>query len=103
LTIANQAGTQAIQSANVTAPAGFTVNSSLPFPAGSSVSGALLALRNLNILPGTTQTFTINVKVPCQPPANTAWTITAKQSNDFNGPPGNNFTLVPPSSLTTPV
>jgi len=103
LTIANQASTQSIQSANVTAPAGFTVNSSVPFPSGSSTSGAVLALRNLNIPAGTTQTFTINVKVPCQPPADTTWAITAKQSNNFNGPPGNDFTLVSPSRLMTNV
>jgi hypothetical protein len=103
LTIANKAGTQSLGSVNVTAPAGFTVNSVLPSPPGSGVSGGVITLRNLNIPAGGTQTLTINVKVPCQPPANPGWTITAKQSNDFNGPPGNNFTLVAPSSLTTPV
>jgi hypothetical protein len=104
LTIVNKAGTQSLGSMNVTPPAGFTVNFVLPFPGGSSISNGVIKLRNLAIAAGGTQTFTINVKVPCQAPVDPAWTILAKQSNDFNGPPGNAFTLaVPNSSLTTPV
>jgi len=104
LTIVNQAGTQSLGSMNVTAPAGFTVNNSVtPFPSGSSISGGLIKLRNLNITAGSTQDFNISVNVPCQSPGSSAWMITAKQSNDFNGPPGNAFTLVAPSVLTTPV
>jgi hypothetical protein len=105
LTLVNKAGTQSLGSANVTAPAGFKVNSVLPSPTGSSISGdTLIKLRNLNLAAGGTTTFTINVTVPCQPPSSSVWTIAAKQSNDFNGPPGNAFTLDPlNSSLTTPV
>jgi hypothetical protein len=103
LTIANQANTQSLGSMNVTAPAGFTVTGVATLPSGSSFSGGLITLRNLNLASGSSRTFTITVSVPCQPPASSAWAITAKQSNDFNGPPGNNFTLVQPSSLTTPV
>jgi hypothetical protein len=101
LTVVNKAGTQSLGSANVTAPAGFVVNTVLP-SSGTSISGTLIKLRNLNIAAGDDRTFTINVTVPCQPPSSSAWTIVAKQSNDFNGPPGNNFTLDSPnSSLTT--
>jgi hypothetical protein len=104
LTIANLASTQSLGSANVTAPAGFTVNGVSPLPSGSSiVSPGLIKLRNLAIAPGNARTFTINISVPCQS-SDPAWTITAKQSNDFNGQPGNNFTLVgSSSSLSTPV
>jgi hypothetical protein len=93
LTIANQASNQSLGSANLTAPAGFTVSDVSGAPSGSSASGVLVKLRNLNIGPGGSSTFTITVTVPCQPPSISTWTIAAKQSNDFNGPPGNAFTL----------
>jgi hypothetical protein len=70
---------------------------------GSSWTGRVAQLRNLNIAPGTSKTVGITVSVPCQPPDDPTWTITAKQSNNYNGPPGNNLTLVQPSSLTTTV
>jgi hypothetical protein len=103
LTIANQANPQSLGSANVTAPAGFTVTGVSPLPTGSSFSGTLIKLRNLNIAPLTSATFTITVSTPCQPPADPAWAVSAKQSNSYNGPPGNDLTLVPPSSLTATV
>ena len=103
LTVVNQAGTQSLGSANVTPPAGFTVTGLGSAPSGSTFAGGLVQLRNLNIAAGSPRTVTITVKAPCQSPASTVWSITAKQSNDFNGPPGNNFTLVGPSSLSTPV
>jgi hypothetical protein len=103
LTIDNQASPQLLGSANATAPEGFEVTGVYPQPTGTTWAGRVLQLRNLNIASGAPQTFTISVRVPCQQPANPAWAITAKQSNSFNGPPGNDFTLVPPSSLTTNV
>jgi hypothetical protein len=104
LTIVNKAGTQSIGSANLTAPTGFNVSSvSPPLPSGSAVAGNLIKLRNLNISAGGFRTYTIGVSVPCQPPASSDWKIVTKQSNDFNGPPGNNFSLVAPSNLSTPV
>jgi hypothetical protein len=103
LTIANNAGTQSLGSVNVTPPAGFGIGTVSPFPTGSSVQSGVIKLRNLNIAAGTVRTFTIAISVPCQS-TNPAWTILAKQSNDFNGPPGNAFTLdVPNSSLSTAV
>src|SRR5262249_4763340 len=44
----------------------------------------------------------ITVNVPCAAGAY-AWKLKVKQSNDFNGPPGNDFTAVAPQQLTTTV
>ena len=105
LTLKDVGTQQQLGSANVTAPLGFTVTGVSGAPTGSSFAGRSIQLRNLNIAPAGSKTFGITVSVPCQPPADPTWTITAKQSNNYNGPPGNDLTLVPPpqSSLTTTV
>jgi hypothetical protein len=78
----NDVGTQQqLGSANVTAPLGFTVTGVSGAP-GSSWAGRVAQLRNLNIAPGASKTVTISVSVPCQPPADPSWAITAKQSNN---------------------
>jgi hypothetical protein len=54
-----------------------------------------VALRSLAIAPGTSATVTMSVQTPkCDPPGtNYAWSVEAKQANDYNGTPGNDFTL----------
>jgi hypothetical protein len=102
--ITNQNPQQTLGSANLTVPAGFTLDAaSIPAGAGTAtVSGSTVQLRNLSLANGATVPVTVVADVPCS--AGTAsWQILAKQSNDFNGPPGNNFTAPPASSLVTTV
>jgi hypothetical protein len=101
-TITNEASPQQLGSANVTAPTGFTVTgaSILSKPAGTSPTatqvGNVVQLRNL-ALPAGPQgvvTVTITATAPCTAPVGgSPWAVTAKQSNDYNGPPGNDFVL----------
>jgi hypothetical protein len=103
LRIANLSSNQSLGSANVIAA---TLGSSGPFftivstnlpstqaTVDSSVTPNLLKLRNLNIPPSPGYLdITINVTTPCTT-GPYKWGILAKQSNDFNGPPGNAFTF----------
>ena len=106
--LANKAAHQTLGSANVAVPlpwgaaivaARLTTG---PLPAGSTFDGRTVFLRNLAIAPGAAKTLELDVVVPCAGGTFT-WSVRAKQSNDFHGPPGNDFTLVQPSSLTTAV
>lgn len=98
LVLENRASPQSIGSANVTAQPGFSIT-------GAEIDGAgglngtefpttLLKLRNLNITSGTSRTITIDVTTPCSTDASDEWGIRAKQSNDFSGTPGNDFSFV---------
>jgi hypothetical protein len=95
---------QQLGSANLTPPAGFgLVSASVPGPATATVRGGSVELRNLSLQPGAPPlTVSVTATVPCDP-ASATWSVVAKQANNFNGPPGNNLTLAPGSSLTTPV
>lgn len=98
LVLENRASPQSIGSANVTAQPGFSITGAEIDGAGD-VNGTvfpttLLKLRSLNIAPGTSRTITIDVTTPCSTDAADKWGIRAKQSNDFSGPPGNDFSLV---------
>jgi hypothetical protein len=103
VTITNQADPQHLGSANLTAPAGFTITGAtlggpgtiLP-PAGPSV----LRLRNLDLAPGASIGIAVTATAPCDGGTFT-WGLQAKQANDFQGPPGNDFTTA--SVLTTTV
>jgi hypothetical protein len=101
--LTNRTATQQIGSANVTAPAAFTLVGppALNRPGTVTASGNLLTLRDLALPPGASVTVTVGVRMPCVA-AVYSWAVQAKQSNDFNGPPGN--TLGPLlGSLTTTV
>jgi hypothetical protein len=79
-------------SASIAAPAGFSITSVTP-PAGASWNSTTNVLTNLAIAPGSTKDVIIQATTPslCADPGNLSWVIYAKQSNDFNGQPGNNF------------
>jgi len=114
--IVNNADPQALGSVNVivppplalvadsvSGPLVFTNALSPGVPTGSAkvVSGAI-QLRNLSVPPGGWVQLTLGVDVPCSgSPATWAdgTNIRVKQSNDFNGPPGNDF--VPSPAATT--
>src|SRR4051812_10792361 len=92
---------QALGSANVTPPAGFTLVSVAPTSAGTVVNG-VAELRNLAVQPGSSLTVNVTADVGCSAPAKATWGVAAKQSNDFNGT-GNDLTLVgdtPSTSVT---
>jgi len=104
--ITNEASPQQLGSANITAPTGFTITGvvvvSAPSGATATRVGNVVQLRNLTLPPGSAAIFTISATAPSTP-TSAAWTVTAKQSNDFNGPPGNDFTLDRASNLAITV
>jgi hypothetical protein len=94
-------------SAGITAPAGFVITHVTP-PAGASWNPTTNVLTNLAIAPGlaNAKDVTIQATTPslCADPGNLRWAIDARQSNDFNGNPGNKFSPDPfylPQSVTT--
>ncbi len=107
-TIHNEgASPQSIGSANVTLPSSPTTSAQFRLPAQPlgqpSLSGAgsvtqsgttLLELRNLSLPPNGSVTARFTAEAPCQAGTDYAWGVLVKQSNDFNGPPGNNFIQV---------
>ena len=99
LTLTNLASPQQLGSADVTAAAlgasSFTITGASPsgyLDPTQTFPGSLLKLRNLNIQPGGQVTISINVTTPCVG-GDYSWGIRAKQSNDFSGTPGNDFTF----------
>ena len=109
LTIYNDSSNQSLGSANVTAASNSGGSFTIEGVTGASVDltqmypASLLKLRSLNIAPLGSRTVQILVDTPCASGAYT-WGITAKQSNSYNGPPGNDFTFqASGSSLTTTV
>jgi len=95
-TLTNGASNQDLGSANLTAPAAFTVRSaSLPAssPGSATVRNGIVELRDLSLRPGAQLPVAITVDVGCAAGAY-AWSVLAKQANRFNGPPGNEFVLV---------
>jgi hypothetical protein len=96
-TISNAASSpNQLGSAQLCIPNGFTVAGSIPKPAGSPCSTTnVYAFFNLAIAPGSSKSFDLTVTVPCNASADSVWKLYAKQSNDFNGPPGNNFDPYP--------
>ncbi len=107
-TLTNEASPQSLGSADLTPPSGFVVQSVTSLSdadsssATAAVSAGVLQLRNLSLLPTDSVTVDLSVDVPCQAGAG-GWLLQAKQANNFNGPPGNDFTTDPASSLTTTV
>jgi hypothetical protein len=106
LTINNTTSTQQLGSVNLTAPPQFTLiddadSPSAPSPAGTAnilgTTGGTVQLRNLALPPSGVMTVTFDAEVPCANGNNT-WSIITKQSNNFSGPPGNNFILSPAGS-----
>jgi hypothetical protein len=103
VTILNQASPQHLGSVNLTSPPGFTITAAAlagPGTIKAPVGPALVMLRELDLAPGASVTVAVTATVPCEP-GTYRWGITAKQSNDYNGPPGNDFTTT--SVVTTTV
>lgn len=112
LTITNQSANQSLGSANITAAVGPAPSGTLQLSDTDYVqsqgsidptsSSTVLKLRNLNLAPGAHMTVMMNQTAPCAAGTYT-WSIRAKQSNDFNGPPGNDFLVNGGTQPTTTV
>jgi hypothetical protein len=111
LTLTNAgASTHSLGAANVTVPSGFTVQSvgAAEPSAGRSWSAALSAdasvieLRAVTqadaLAPGEQVSSVLTLQTPC---TSGTWQSRAKQSNDFNGPPGNDFDLTGDAPVVT--
>lgn len=108
LVLENQSSQQTLGSADVTAAkqgtTSFTITGPTTLSGGGTVDTSglpgVLRLRSLGIAPGQSRTIPITVNTPCLTGPYT-WEIRAKQSNNFSGPPGNDFTNVGGNLVTT--
>jgi hypothetical protein len=102
VTLTNRTGTQQLGSAEITAPTAFTLIGppTLDRAGVASLSGHTVSLRDLALPPGASVTVTVGVRMPCVA-GDYSWAVQAKQSNDFNGPPGNTLGPVQGSLTTT--
>lgn len=106
-TLTNEASSQDLGSANLSAPSGvvidppvsMTSNGFANTTATAQVSGGTLLLRNLSIPPGDSVTVQFGA---CGAASSSPWSLVAKQANNFNGSPGNNFVIDPASVLVAP-
>jgi len=96
-TIANAATSpNQLGSADVTPPNGFTATNVSGYPINYITSDGVVHLRNLNLAPGSPPAvITITATASCTDPGSLAWSSKAKQSNNFSGTPGNNFSPYP--------
>ena len=108
LTMKNTSGTQQLGSANVTVNSALVVKaaSATASPGTASISGNVVQVRNLSLQPAGTATVTFRAEATCLQ-GTYASTIVAKQANNFNGNPGNDFVQTPgnldPGVVTTSV
>jgi hypothetical protein len=103
LTLGNSSNSsQTLGSENVTMPNGYSASvTSIVQPANktwtASVVDGVIQLRAKTsgdaLDRGTTVAVHLSVSVPCTAPSTTTWKTEAKQSNAFNGTPGNDFKL----------
>jgi hypothetical protein len=99
VTFTNRDDYEKLGSANLTAPAGFSVvSASVPAPGTATRSGNVVQLRNLSLRPGKSVTATIVADVPCTA-GDYTWSVIAKRTSDFTG--GNSGPLVYPKLTTT--
>ncbi len=106
-TFTNFTAQQRLGSANLRAPQGYAVQRivalSRPLPATASLVDGVVQLRELSLAPGESATVTMTVGTPCATGVTSEWSdVVVKQTNDFNGSPGNELLLDPArSSLAT--
>jgi hypothetical protein len=104
-TYKNLTKTQQLGSANLTPPAGYTLQgvTAPPAPATATIVDGVLQLRELALQPGASLTVSMSVTTACDSGSRTkSWQTATKQSNDFQGAPGNSLMLdAATSSITT--
>lgn len=100
-TVTNDAPTQSLGSAEITAPSGFAITgASVPSGVGTVSSSSTSArFLDLGVAPGGSTTLDVTATAPCALSGGTGytWGIVVKQSNNFSGPPGNDFYIEPQS------
>jgi hypothetical protein len=104
-TLRNDASPQSLGSADLLAPAGVVIGQPGPITTtgftNTSATATLVAntlvLRNLSIPPGDSITVRF---AACGSSSSSTWALVAKQANNFNGSPGNDFIVEPASVLT---
>lgn len=90
-TFVNENAHQQVGSANLTAPAGYTLTSATTSRGSATVVGKVVELRNLALMPG--QSLTVTIQMASATCSTHMWRVKAKQANDFHGQPGNDLTL----------
>jgi hypothetical protein len=86
-TITNEATTQQLGSVKITAPSGFMITAA---PGAATVTSGSALFTNLAVPPTGNTTLTVTATASCGGGSYT-WGMEVKQSNDFSGPPGNDF------------
>lgn len=82
---------QKLGSANLTAPAGFTLVSATATPGTARIVGSVIQFRNIDIAAATSRSMIVTATTATADGVY-VWGISAKQSNDYNGV-GNDLTL----------
>jgi hypothetical protein len=102
--------TQTLGSANVTVPSGFSATTTSVTAPGTKSwtagveSGTVKFRAGTSgdaLAPGESVTAHLSVTTSCSASSGAPWTSTAKQANNFSGPPGNDFVLVQPDPALT--
>lgn len=89
LTLTNDARNNSLGSAEITAPGFITPTSLSGAPAGSSIAGNVIKLRNLaTLLPTQGSAITVTVEATVLHADSGTWDSVAKQANDFADTPG---------------
>ena len=102
--VTDEAPHQTLGSLKITVPAiaGYSITrTGVTGPKGSTLTATTttVVFKTLDIAPGTWKFVTIRATVPCVSGTYT-WTTAARQSNQFNGPPGNFMVLTGNSKLS---
>jgi hypothetical protein len=89
--VTNEASTQQVGSFQITAPASFVITgASVPSPGTASFMSSSALFTNLSVAPSASITVIVTAVLPCSDNSY-KWGMTVKQSNDFSGLPGNDF------------
>ena len=103
-TYTNLTGQQQLGSSDLTAPEGFILVDAQVTDgsdgASATVDGNVVHVRGLSTPPGGSATVTLTVETGCGGGTG-QWKAVTKQSNDFNGQPGNDLSLDTSKSSTT--
>lgn len=88
----NETTPQQLGSANLTAPAGYTISAATVTQGTAKVvGGTVVQLRNLSLQ--SNKSLTVSLTISGAACSTEQWSVVAKQANDFSGPPGNDMNL----------
>ena len=89
-TFLNENRTQRLGSADLRAPSGYVLSGATASQGSATLVGNMVELRNLGLMPG--QSLTVTIQMASATCSARAWTVEAKQANNFHGR-GNELTL----------